>query len=82
LLDTAIESQLTEITQLFFGQTLTKQPSVLLPSNNETALANERAAELKLALEKEIAARQPRQIAEQRRPALKEALTKFLTRVK
>ena len=61
---------------------LTKQPSVLLPSNKETALANERAAELKLALEKEIAARQPRQIAEQRRPALKEELTKFLTRVK
>jgi hypothetical protein len=46
----------------------------------ETATANERSAELKLALEKEIAARQPRLINPQQRMQLVAALTKIISK--
>jgi hypothetical protein len=46
-------------------------------ANETAAKANERAAELKLALEREIAARQPRRINPQQRESLLNSLSKI-----
>jgi hypothetical protein len=56
---------------------IAKSEAETASANEMAAKANERTAELKIALEKEIAARQPRQINPQQRVQLVDALSKI-----